>query len=192
MVGFARHCEEANADLFGSAVTFAVVTGNASGNEVFPGVLSTPRPRNNMIQRKRMRLRATVLTTKRITTKDVFSTEVDLFIGHANEGLQANNARVWQHLTNGVNSGAVATFHHFSFGEEHEHDGFANAANRYRLIGLIKHKNFSAERIVAQYALRASLHLMCRRGHFLRQNVCAEDSLLLWCPKPLGYNVKYY
>jgi hypothetical protein len=120
-----------------TAPTFAPITGDAGTDHIVPGVLSTPTPRNNVVQGKFFRLPAAILAGVLVAIEYLEPAQFPLMTRPINHIDQPDYGRYLKHLVNRVKL-TSAILQHFSFATENQHYGPTRATQIEGLITLVK------------------------------------------------------
>jgi len=93
MAGFERDRMQSHFSFFGSSVPFPVITGSTGTDKIFPGIISTPGFRDNMINGQWQISPSAVGTPVCIPSQNIFSAQYYFFIRQADESAQPYHAR---------------------------------------------------------------------------------------------------
>ena len=126
--------------LLGRAAGLAVVAGLASGNKIFPGVLSAPMAREHVIKGELAGSFAAVNAGPAVASKDFFAGEPNLGTGAPDKTHEPDDRREGNRLR-GTADGPARSFEDLGFTAEDEDERPPDGAHVQRLVVLVEHED---------------------------------------------------
>lgn len=94
-----------------------------------------------MVNRQRGSRRAAIRAPVAVAAQDVLTRKLDLNVGEADVGVQADDAGEGPHAPYGANLAIVIFNDNFGFAQKDEDDGFLDAANADWFVTLVEDKD---------------------------------------------------
>ena len=145
MIGPDRTPHERHLRFVGRLAALAIIAPQARTYKIFPGVLTAPALRHDMIDGQRDRCRPAILATVSIAPQDILARENDLFERHSNIGRKSNNTRKWHRHGSRVDCPARHCAYELGFIEIEQHDRLFDTANGKRLVVAVQDQYFTAQ-----------------------------------------------
>ena len=110
-------------------IALAVIAANTSGYQILPGILSSPRFRNDVIDRQRC-FCTTVLALMPVAAKDILPRKYYAFKGNMDVIRKADHTRKCHRGMSRMDAARGTRTYYFRFIEEEQDNRFLHAADR--------------------------------------------------------------